>query len=392
MNSKFIHIALLFCLVVSAIGVKAQCPSPPADLLFINAPANICVGSAELVLRTSKAKEANSTYIWQMPTKDTTTTDSVLVIKNPNATHSGSYLVTAIRQGCRSNPIGPLTVNMLGAPTLSDTAKKITVCGLTDTTISSKYKTINGITGIWSDTEGVEVVNKTSETTQVKNLKAGANTLIWTVSTAACRSFARDTFIVTVEVKPQMDADTVLIDGKNASLAIPLGKVSGSNINLLDEIDIQFKLPLPMHGTMTKIGKVIKYNRKDNFRGQDNFSIAVCSKKCKNLCSNDIKFTIKIDFDEQYPNVTLTGVLSAQQAGGKKMTIDNVESYPQNELQILNRWGNVLNTITDFNNNNKNWDGRDKNDEPLSAGAYYYIFKAKKDNLKPIAGIFYIID
>jgi CHU_C Type IX secretion signal domain len=388
MKNKSIHITLLFVLMLSTHRLIAQC-----ELLYIKAPDSICIGSSELVLQTSKAREANTQYVWRLPNKDSVvTTDSFLVIKNPKAIHAGKYFVSAKNGACQSNVIGPFSVAILGTPNLADTAKKITICGLNETVISSKFKTSNTIKGKWQGSEGVSILNENSDATILKNLKVGLNTLIWVVSTAACRNFARDTFFVNVEEPPRMESSNVALDARNASVTIPLGTLRGSNIDLITEVEIK-KDKDPKNGTITQKDKVLRYTRNGNFSGQDNFSIIVCSKKCKNFCSPPITFQVSVDFDEQYPNVTIPQILSAQQVGGKGFSIEKIENYPKNELKILNRWGAVLEKFENYTKSNP-WDGGQ-----LATGAYYYLFQAKEDNntppktnFKAITGIFYIID
>ncbi len=52
--------------------------------------------------------------------------------------------------------------------------------------------------------------------------------------------------------------------------------------------------------------------------------------------------------------------------------IDGLTSYPDNEVQIFNRWGNKVFEAKPYNNN---WDGTSKNGGELPAAAYYYILK-----------------
>jgi gliding motility-associated-like protein len=394
MNGKSIYILLILYLLASVQTLIAQCPSEP---LFIKAPDSICAASKELVLRTSKSKENNIKYVWRLPNKDTITPDTVLIIKNPNLTHSGRYFVATNNGTCTSNSIGPFTITILGAPNVLDTAKSLTLCGLTETTISSKFKTSNSVTGFWTETEGLEVVSRNKETTLVKNLKAGENRLIWTVSTDVCKNFARDTFILNVEVTPQMDADKRTIDVRNNSITIPLVTVSGSNLNLIKDVDITFSKP--KHGILIPNNKLLTYKRNGNFKGQDNFSITVCSKRCKNLCSKPINFEMDVDFDEQYPSVTMPNLLAPNEVSFRGFVIDNIEKYPSNELFILDRWGSVLVKFIDYPKTPQDiWDGTYKG-RKLPAGAYYYRFNAKADtstppktDFQPVMGIFYLVE
>ena len=391
-NSRHI-ISLLSCIVFNNM-LMGQCPS---DLLFLKAPDSICAGVKELILKTSKAQENNVKYIWILPENDSIiTTDSVLIIKKPNSNYSGNYYVATNNGSCSSNPIGPVKVTIVGAQTASDTVKKIQLCGINEVTLSSKFKTSKSVSGKWLGTEGVQIANPTHETTQFKNLNIGKNTLVWVASTEMCPAFVRDSFIVTLEAIPRMDAEILTLNARNASFTIPLSTISGSNLNLIEDVDIKIS-QLPKQGNITLEDKRLTYSRKVGFRGRDNFSIIVCNNRCPNLCSVPTRFEINVEYEEQYPNVTIPKLLSQQQGNTQGFVIEKIENYPENELHILDRWGGVVEKFSNYNNTNT-WAGTHQG-KYLPAGAYYYFFYAKKDistppkeNLKPITGIFYIID
>ena len=50
-----------------------------------------------------------------------------------------------------------------------------------------------------------------------------------------------------------------------------------------------------------------------------------------------------------------------------KWVIDNLSLYPDNQLTLINRWGNEVLTVKDYQND---WDG-----SQLAEGTYYYILK-----------------
>ncbi|GIV34085.1 MAG: hypothetical protein KatS3mg031_1620 [Chitinophagales bacterium] len=52
--------------------------------------------------------------------------------------------------------------------------------------------------------------------------------------------------------------------------------------------------------------------------------------------------------------------------------INGLASYPENELQIYNRWGNVVYEARPYKND---WKGESKNGKPLPAATYYFILK-----------------
>ena len=393
MKQLFQH--LFFVLFgLGALPATAQCLS---ELLFLKAPDTICNTTKELILITSKARENNVRYVWRLPNQDSiVTTDSALIIKNPQAIHSGNYSVFTTNGSCASASIGPLRVTILGVTTLMDTVKKVLVCGARETILTSQFKTSNTITGKWQYTEGVEIEKKEREMTRVKNLDIGKNLLIWVISTDKCPAFAKDSFLVTVEVTPRIDHQIFELNARNASLTLPLTTVGGSNLNVVDEIDIKITKQ-PRNGTVSFLNKNLKYTRKIGFNGTDQFSLSVCNKRCPNLCSPSINFQVQVEYDDQYPNVTIPKLLSPRQTVSFGWVIENVESYPENDLLVLNRWGSLIKKFQNYTNAQA-WDGTD-NGKLLPSGAYYFSFQAKRDNATPprtdfkaLTGIFYIVE
>lgn len=64
--------------------------------------------------------------------------------------------------------------------------------------------------------------------------------------------------------------------------------------------------------------------------------------------------------------------------------IDGIENYPQNELNIYNRWGGLVYKQQPYENN---WNGTSsKNGEPLPSATYYYILKMNDSENKTFSG------
>lgn len=78
------------------------------------------------------------------------------------------------------------------------------------------------------------------------------------------------------------------------------------------------------------------------------------------------------------------------------LVIRNVNLYPDNNIVIYNKWGVVIYQATGYGQNNKFFRGKvntnGKDEETVSTGTYYYVFKYKdKNNLeKTVVGYLYI--
>lgn len=55
-------------------------------------------------------------------------------------------------------------------------------------------------------------------------------------------------------------------------------------------------------------------------------------------------------------------------------TIPGIENYPENEITIFNRWGDVVADFENYNNANVSWDGSNNGNE-LPAGTYFYTIE-----------------
>ena len=51
--------------------------------------------------------------------------------------------------------------------------------------------------------------------------------------------------------------------------------------------------------------------------------------------------------------------------------VNGIQKYPENELMIVNKWGDVVYKTTHYNNT---WNGND-----LPAGSYFYVLKISKE-------------
>jgi gliding motility-associated-like protein len=70
-----------------------------------------------------------------------------------------------------------------------------------------------------------------------------------------------------------------------------------------------------------------------------------------------------------------------------KFEIDKIEYYPNAQVEIYNRWGDVIYESTGYSNP---WDGT-WNGTPLPVGAYYYVVDPKDERAEKISGYINLI-
>ena len=63
--------------------------------------------------------------------------------------------------------------------------------------------------------------------------------------------------------------------------------------------------------------------------------------------------------------------------------ISGIEEFPENRLQIFNRWGERVYDVLGYNND---WDGTWKGNLELPDGAYFYILELNDDTNRVFRG------
>ena len=57
--------------------------------------------------------------------------------------------------------------------------------------------------------------------------------------------------------------------------------------------------------------------------------------------------------------------------------IEKVEAYPNNTVQVFDRWGVLLWQASGYNNNDIRWEGQSKEGREMLNGTYFYIFQSE---------------
>ncbi|MBA2584742.1 MAG: gliding motility-associated C-terminal domain-containing protein [Bacteroidetes bacterium] len=95
--------------------------------------------------------------------------------------------------------------------------------------------------------------------------------------------------------------------------------------------------------------------------------------------TSSIEFSIELErtsacFFHIYSGITPNG-------DGENDTwiIDGIENFPENSVEIYNRWGDKVWASKGYDNNTAVWIGNNKNGKPLPDGTYFYIVTLGND-------------
>ncbi len=201
-----------------------------------------------------------------------------------------------------------------------------------------------------------------------------------TVTNTICS--ATDSALVTVLSGAHLNA-------QNDYLTVPF-ETSGSIDIVLNDTDadpntVNIFLDV-INGTSMESSGIIDYMPNMAFEGSDSLIYIICDNACPTFCDTAVLYITV----EDMPGVVIPGGVSVNGDGiNDAFVITGLQNYPENTIQIFNRWGSVVYTAEPYNND---WAGESVTSGSLggnrvTAGTYYYILDLG-DGSDPIQGFF----
>ncbi len=229
--------------------------------------------------------------------------------------------------------------------------------------------------GFWTS-NGTAIVDHINQfDSGTSNLQPGENVFVWSVSSDVCQDYATDTAIITYYPLPIPAED---------SFYIPFG-INLFDLDLLtnDTFPEGVESPFTVNINMSEGGLVMQEDTLVQFIPQLGFdglatgSYEICGVYCPDFCL-EVPFEIEIqgrigdDDILEVPN----GITPNNDGANDILIIDelleNPDEFPDNELMIFNRWGDVLYQAKPYNND---WNGKNFNGQDLPEGTYYYVLR-----------------
>lgn len=231
-------------------------------------------------------------------------------------------------------------------------------------------------TGIWTTLSGAVIEDPNAATTLATNLGAGDNVFTWTLSLGHCENYSSASVTVTVDqasVTANFDQVTV-VPAVQDSITLDLlqNDVFGSEgvfFSLLDPNTPIGGLTVDDKGTMT-------YVKPKCFAGTVEFQYFICSSGCPEVCDTTTVRIIVENDDSEDCNDVANGITPNGDGVNDALIFDvllnNPNEYPNNELIIFNRWGDVVYHARPYQND---WKGTNNSGQDLPQGTYYYIMR-----------------
>jgi len=194
------------------------------------------------------------------------------------------------------------------------------------------------------------------------------------------------TIFISVKAQPPIAMNDTTSAFPDSRIQIPV---------LANDTDPQGSALVPVIVTQPSSGSVtvlpsgmIQYTSIPEYLGTVTFTYKAMNSLSPALSSNTATVTIKIVVNPNATMLTIPTVFTPNGDGSNDVfVIKNLYLYPNNEIEIFNRWGNQVYHATSYMQNGRTWDGSN-----VSGGTYYYILRVSINGiLKTLSGYTTII-
>ncbi|WP_419800462.1 gliding motility-associated C-terminal domain-containing protein [Mucilaginibacter sp.] len=321
--------------------------APPA--VTVSPKTNTCIGQPLYLSSTG-----GDSYLWTGPNNFTSTESSPVVTSHADIIDNGTYQVTVFNHGCATTQ--QTQVSVFPAPSVAP-LNDLTIC-------EGNAVQLNGIgTNVthykWLPATGLSNANIANPIAS----PAATTTYQLSVNNDGCPEVAPTASLtVTVLKKPVADAGkpVKIFEGESVRLQ---GKITGTSSNTFWGPASYLDNPNSLMPLATPPGD-ITYTLH-----------AAAAMGCGESTS-----TV---FIRVFKKLIIPNSFSPNNDGVNDLwNIANIDSYPLAEVNIYNRYGNLVFHSIGYP---KGWNGT-YNYKPLSVGTYYYVIDLKEDNLPKKAG------
>jgi len=301
----------------------------------------------------------------------------IINIGESNFTQSGQYNVSIITEaGCDSTINLDLTV--IPDPTFDIELADAVLCP-EETDFRSLNLDDNIFSFSWESTTA-QFTDPTADATEIMNLATGLNTIRFTTTTLDDCSFvlSRD-FTIFVDDTPLLQEDRIeAIYGQ--AVSIPDPSTNDDLTAISDDYTItvdQQSLP----GDLESTGQnQWNWTPAPGCLGEIRLPYTVCNEACADLCSTSEIIINITPADGDAAALIPTGISPNGDGINDSFVIPILKSFPQNfpenQLRIINRWGQTLFEAQPYAND---WAGTDRSGSPLVQGTYYYHWDPATD-------------
>lgn len=290
----------------------------------------------------------------------------------PEVNRGGSYTltVTNTENNCQSTSV-VLIIDENNLP-VANAGTDQEVC--INETILMAEQPAGEFSGNWTTLENSLVLSPADANSSVADLADGSNSFLWTLSNEQCGAFSTDTLVVNVPTLPVANDDQFTI--------VPDQTISALDLTENDQVNSEnFTVTIleqPTTGTLNEVGDgLFEFTTPARYFGTQQFQYEVCNATCSDLCAvASVRVVVQpglgVDTTNTVPNaITPNGDGMNDMLLVDELIFDAVD-FPQSEMVIFNRWGDVVFRASPYNND---WRGQSNSGDDLPEGTYYYVLR-----------------
>ncbi|MEM1321235.1 MAG: gliding motility-associated C-terminal domain-containing protein [Bacteroidota bacterium] len=313
-----------------------------------------------------------------LPVLESTIVDTICEGENytfhgQSLSSGGTYaevLTAAGQRGCDSTVRLELTVIDAGNLVEAFAGEDQTVC---ESDFELEGQLPDGAEGSWSSPSGASILDPGSPFSVVEALPAGEHLFVWSLSTAVCADYDRDSVYIRLPEGPAATDDAFTFNADQLEALLPLSDnddPKGQNI-LFNPINLSSSFQL----TETDDGQQLLQwpaGLSGNFR----FQYELCHDWCSQLCDTaEVRLQL-LDATEPEVLDIPNGFTPNGDDVNDTFVIPQLETqpeqYPDAELTVFNRWGDILYYAAPYQND---WNGTSSNGKALPLGTYYFVLR-----------------
>ncbi|WP_367388462.1 gliding motility-associated C-terminal domain-containing protein [Lewinella sp. LCG006] len=289
----------------------------------------------------------------------------------PTAENAGTYqlTVTNTENGCEA--VSEVVTVTFEFPADANAGADDAACDdITDLSANLPANT----QGVWTTASGASIDMITEPLTMVSGLNEGANTFTWTLSAPGCPDYSSDDVTINRATTPVANQDALTLEAGVSTGTVNL--LANDQLGGITNFDLTI-LTSPTFGTFDTMalaqGDFVLTLLPTEF-GVTTVTYQVCSTDCPDLCATSTLEITALPSEENFiPNtITPNGDGANDQLVFDILLFNPAEDFPDNEIVIFNRWGDIIYEAKPYNND---WSGLNMDGTEIPEGTYYYVLR-----------------
>ena len=285
----------------------------------------------------------------------------------PFVSGAGTYqlVVSNLTNGCADTSLTTVTLGDLEA---ADAGEDLTTC---DPTVLVSGNQPPGVIGVWTafDDEGSVWTAEGTDAT-VTEIGDGLS-LVWTLSVGMeCENYSADTVRIGPEEGPMANDDLLLLTGENNIGTIDLT----ANDMRTGPVTVTLLTEPSLGEIVTNLNGQVTFEVPEGSTGVTTIDYEICSNVCTGLCD---RATLTIRSEAEGVEPVVYNAITPNGDGMNDVFVFDIldfrpDEFPDNEIVIFNRWGDVIYEAAPYNND---WAGTGTGGNMIPDGTYYYILR-----------------